>query len=102
MDAASGGRNTSEALQETAAPAPDPDNPFSELFVVLAPPSLFRRFSLYLSPPLSRRHDASLTLSSAAQSSQGFTPDSLGMGEENQPLQQEAEQLQPIHGRLQI
>jgi hypothetical protein len=34
MDAASGGRNTSEALQETAAPTPDPDNPFAELFMV--------------------------------------------------------------------
>jgi hypothetical protein len=38
MDAATGGRNTSEALQETAAPAPDPDNPFAELFVVGAIP----------------------------------------------------------------
>jgi len=36
MDAASGGRNTSEALQETVASAPDPNNPFAELFVVCA------------------------------------------------------------------
>jgi hypothetical protein len=28
------GRNTVEALQETPAPVLDPDNPFSELFVV--------------------------------------------------------------------
>jgi ubiquilin len=37
MDAASGARNTSEALQETPAPACDPNNPFAELFVVRAP-----------------------------------------------------------------
>ena len=37
MDAATNGRNTSEALQESQEPAVDPNNPFAELYVPSQP-----------------------------------------------------------------
>lgn len=108
MDAASGGRNTSEALQETAAPAPDPDNPFAELFLVLAPPSLLSNFSsLWLCPPLSPLTLAFTTHTQAHTYVNTYayithTRARKIRSHQHQLQQQEAELQQPTRGRLQV
>lgn len=58
MDAAAGGRNTSEALQETTAPAIDPNNPFAELFVVC---DVFPQHTFFFSLPSPTRRPHSDT-----------------------------------------